>query len=125
MGDGKEQVPRDGAFAAAASKQVLFLALDTFLRLIHPCMPFVTEELWQFMPGRQELMKSGGCKDSIMLEDFPRTRRASSFSPRTSPPELPRSSASTLSSPAQQPSIRSRERTSSHVRRHPRPLPCL
>jgi valyl-tRNA synthetase len=32
-------------------QSVLFHGLDTLLRLLHPLMPFVTEEIWQFLRG--------------------------------------------------------------------------
>jgi valyl-tRNA synthetase len=31
---------------------VLVTVLDAVLRLLHPCMPFVTEELWHKLPGK-------------------------------------------------------------------------
>ncbi|KAG1680013.1 hypothetical protein FOA52_007077 [Chlamydomonas sp. UWO 241] len=40
----------DDAAAAARSRQVLVYVLDRVLRLLHPFMPFVTEELWQAIP---------------------------------------------------------------------------
>ena len=36
--------------AAAQTKQVLVYAFDAVLRLAHPFMPFITEELWQALP---------------------------------------------------------------------------
>lgn len=33
--------------AAIASRQVLVYVFDKVLKLLHPFMPFVTEELWQ------------------------------------------------------------------------------
>jgi valyl-tRNA synthetase len=33
-----------------AAQRVLLGALDTCLRLLHPFMPFVTEEIWRFLP---------------------------------------------------------------------------
>ncbi|EDV28121.1 uncharacterized protein TRIADDRAFT_21001 [Trichoplax adhaerens] len=34
------------------ARNVLYICLDHGLRLLHPCMPFVTEELWQRLPNR-------------------------------------------------------------------------
>ena len=39
--------------AARASRQALLLTLlDRTLRLLHPFMPFITEEIWQSMPTK-------------------------------------------------------------------------
>jgi valyl-tRNA synthetase len=47
--------PRLGArdAGAAAAQAVLAHCLDTVLRLLHPVVPFITEELWQRLPGRE------------------------------------------------------------------------
>src|SRR5262249_6391370 len=42
---------------------------EASLRLLHPFMPFITEEIWQRLPDRE----SRG--ESIMLAPFPRARR--------------------------------------------------
>ena len=44
---------------------VLVKALETSLRLLHPFMPFVTEELWQRLP------RQAGQPDSIMIAHYP------------------------------------------------------
>ena len=52
---------------AAAFRQTLWAALDAGLRLLHPLMPFVTEELWQRLPR-------GGAAPipaSIMVAPYP------------------------------------------------------
>src|SRR5204862_770898 len=56
----------DGERATAAWKN-LFAAFDAALRLLHPFMPFLTEELWHQLPQR------AGAK-SIALERYPETR---------------------------------------------------
>lgn len=45
-------------------ENVLYECLDKGLRLIHPVMPFVSEELFQRLPGR-------GFSDSIMISVYP------------------------------------------------------
>ncbi len=44
------------------AKQVLLEVLDRSLRLLHPFMPFITEEIWQ---------KLGGVEPSIMVSPYP------------------------------------------------------
>jgi valyl-tRNA synthetase len=45
------------------TQQLLFHGLSSILRLLHPIMPFVTEELWHHLPENE---------GSIMVADFPR-----------------------------------------------------
>ncbi len=46
------------------TRQTLSEVLDAILRLLHPFMPFITEEIWQQLPTRGE-------KESIMVADYP------------------------------------------------------
>ncbi|KAI0194062.1 tRNA synthetases class I-domain-containing protein [Xylaria flabelliformis] len=51
-------------------QQTLYRALDVALRLLHPFMPFITEELWQRLP-RAEYEGSESSPASIMLSPYP------------------------------------------------------
>jgi len=46
----------DDAAAKARAQAVLREVLTIGLRLLHPIMPFITEELWQYVPGADELL---------------------------------------------------------------------
>lgn len=48
------------------AQEALYTALEAGLRLLHPMMPFITEELWQRLPRR-----AGTTQPSIMLAPYP------------------------------------------------------
>ncbi|MFM8706538.1 MAG: class I tRNA ligase family protein [Planctomycetia bacterium] len=54
---------------------MLTLALDTILRLLHPIMPFVTEDSWQHLReaagARRMPWDSGNLTASIMVARWP------------------------------------------------------
>jgi valyl-tRNA synthetase len=54
------------AGAKARTQEVLFTVLERLLRLLHPFMPFVTEEIWQALPGERPAA-------SILLAAYPGT----------------------------------------------------
>jgi valyl-tRNA synthetase len=70
------KVPLTGAdaAAAAATREVLGFVLDQLLRLLHPVMPFVTDELWTALTG----------EDSVMVASWP----AYSFSDQAAEAEI-------------------------------------
>ena len=43
-------LPRGGSAARARTQATLLEVLETTLRLLHPFMPFITEEIWQRLP---------------------------------------------------------------------------
>jgi len=57
----KVPLASDDADAAETTRQVLGFVLDQLLRLLHPVMPFVTEELWTALTG----------EDSVMVASWP------------------------------------------------------
>jgi valyl-tRNA synthetase len=46
----------------AVAQDIAYFCLDSLLRLLHPFMPFVTEELWSRLPGT---------RDYVMRSDWP------------------------------------------------------
>ncbi|KAF9050760.1 valine-tRNA ligase [Hymenopellis radicata] len=57
-----------------SAQQTLYTCLDHGLRLLHPFMPFVTEELWQRLPRRPN-----DATPSIMVSAFPVSDRSFVF----------------------------------------------
>ncbi|KAH9916527.1 tRNA synthetases class I-domain-containing protein [Fomitopsis serialis] len=57
-----------------SSQQTLYTCLDYGLRMLHPFMPFVTEELWQRLPRRLN-----DPTPSIMVSSFPISDKAFAF----------------------------------------------
>lgn len=58
----KARLSSDGEDAKNA-RQVLLYVLDQILRLLHPFMPYITEEIWQTIPHEGE---------TIMLAEYPK-----------------------------------------------------
>ncbi len=60
----------DAPESKLAAQKVLLYVLDQFLRLLHPFMPFLTEEVWQAIPHEGE---------SIMVQPWPQYREDLDF----------------------------------------------
>ncbi|KAK9154632.1 hypothetical protein Sjap_002112 [Stephania japonica] len=54
----------EGDSVASVSQAVLIYAFENILKMLHPFMPFVTEELWQALPCR---------KEALIVSPWPRT----------------------------------------------------
>lgn len=54
------------ADARRGSQDTLYTCIDFGLRLLHPFMPFVTEELWQRIPRRKDSYEV-----SVMVAQYP------------------------------------------------------
>ncbi|VVB03856.1 unnamed protein product [Arabis nemorensis] len=57
------------------AQHTLWVCLEISLRLLHPFMPFVTEELWQRLPWPKDYER----KASIMICDYPSPIEVSAF----------------------------------------------
>ncbi len=60
----KDNLYGDDIVARQSTQMVLFTVLEGLLRMLHPILPFVTEEIWHALPGERETA-------SIMQADYP------------------------------------------------------
>jgi valyl-tRNA synthetase len=63
----------DAPAARARTQKTLAEVLETTLRLLHPFMPFITEEIWQRLPTLRVGARAQGA--SIMVAPFPKVAR--------------------------------------------------
>jgi valyl-tRNA synthetase len=57
-----------------AAQRVFAYTLDNLLRLLHPMIPFITEEVWQLLgqaAGQRGLDELQGAAESVMIADWP------------------------------------------------------
>ncbi|GAB3111281.1 valine--tRNA ligase [Streptomyces calidiresistens] len=69
-----------GGEPAEVSRRVLGEVLDVLLRLLHPIVPFVTEELWTTLTGRESVVvadwpTAGGFRDEAAERELGEVRR--------------------------------------------------
>ncbi len=73
----KQELYGDDPLRRQTAQYILWMVLEHLLRLLHPLMPFITEEIWQALPkgNRCGLRGSGGdWAPSIMLAPYPHPR---------------------------------------------------
>jgi valyl-tRNA synthetase len=69
-----EVISEDAGKRRTEARSRLLAILDQALRLLHPFMPYITEELWQRLPGAGEKLLHhayAGASPSIMLAAYP------------------------------------------------------
>ena len=66
----KEALYGDDAARKRTTQAVLVECLSTAYRLMHPFMPFITEELWHVLRGK---VGAGGWADSVLAAPYPAT----------------------------------------------------
>ena len=69
----KVRMRSDNDDAGPSPRPVLAHVLERTLRLLHPFMPFITEEIWQNLTARlpQDSVPEGELPASIMISDYP------------------------------------------------------
>jgi valyl-tRNA synthetase len=64
-----DQSVKENVEKRKAAQLVLYTCVEQCLRLLHPAMPFITEDLWQRLPGHNKKPKE---LESIMINPFPK-----------------------------------------------------
>ena len=67
----KARLYGDQAQSKQTAQQVLLYVLDQILRLMHPFMPFVTEEIWQAIPHEGEALIIASWPEYDEKRDYP------------------------------------------------------
>ena len=59
---------------SADTEEILFHVLAESLKLIHPFMPFITEEIWRYLPSNPALSVKGGARNKklLLVEKWPK-----------------------------------------------------
>ncbi|MBI1922296.1 MAG: valine--tRNA ligase [Geobacter sp.] len=76
----KEDLYKGEGGRRQTAQYVLSTVLEHLLRMLHPFMPFITEEIWQVLPNKSRHEALGtGQKDTIMLAEYPTPREEWNF----------------------------------------------
>jgi valyl-tRNA synthetase len=68
---------KENAEVRRAAQAVALHVLDSVLKLLHPIMPFITEEIWQALPvSPSARKKAGDGAVTIMIQDYPSVRKS-------------------------------------------------
>lgn len=70
----KVQIQNGDDAEKRATRRTLLRVLETILRLAHPIMPFITEEIWQTIYPMTGAPMTGVNQPSIMLQAYPKAR---------------------------------------------------
>jgi valyl-tRNA synthetase len=68
----KVQIQNGDVAEQRATRRTLLRVLETVLRLAHPIIPFITEEIWQTIAPMTELKDKSRGAESIMLQAYPK-----------------------------------------------------
>jgi len=64
--ESKKKIAEGGAEEKNSSQHLLFTILSTSLRILHPFMPFITEEVWALLPKTK-----AGTNNLLLIEEWP------------------------------------------------------
>ena len=67
----KSRLNGTDALQADTARKVLVWVLDKALKLLHPFMPFITEEIYQSLPGSAETIMNEAWPDAAAMQSWP------------------------------------------------------